>query len=308
MKSDMENNEWAGEEMSLQRFSRETPFAVPSGYFEEAGQRILSLVNIEGLKTDDTAQGFAVPADYFENLSNNIQSRINIEAAADTDGPSFAVPQGYFDQLSANIQSRIAIEDAASADAPSFAVPEGYFDQLSANIQSRIAIEEAANKEDIGFSVPAGYFENMQQQINSRIAVEEILQKEPVFEVPDNYFETLNKNILSKTVGAGREEVIRKTIVRKLWASNTFKYATAACLTLIIGAGAFLRNAQVQPMAHTKTLLHQQLSQIPADEIKDYLELHMDASESRELMENDNEKQINTDALSQDLQDYMDIN
>ncbi|MBL4675815.1 MAG: hypothetical protein JKY70_06375 [Mucilaginibacter sp.] len=308
MKSDMENNEWAGEEMSLQRFSKETPFKVPSGYFEEAGQRILSLVNLEGLKTDDAAQGFAVPADYFENLSNNIQGRINIEAAADTDGPSFAVPQGYFDQLSANIQSRIAIEQAADAEANSFAVPQGYFDQLSANIQSRIAIEEAANKDEQSFTVPAGYFENTQQQINSRIAVEEILQKEPAFEVPANYFETLNKNILSKTVGAGREEVIRKTIVRKLWASNTFKYATAACLTLIIGAGAFLRNAQVQPTEHKKTFLHAQLSQIPADEIKDYLELHLDASDNRQLLDDDNEKQINTDALSQDLQDYMDIN
>ncbi|QXV67143.1 hypothetical protein FPZ42_01360 [Mucilaginibacter achroorhodeus] len=273
----MENKEWAGEEMSLQRFSKETPFAVPAGYFEEAGQRILSLVNIEGLKTDDTAQGFAVPADYFENLTNNIQSRINIEAAADPNEPSFAVPQGYFDQLSANIQSRIAIEDAA-------------------------------NKEDIGFTVPAGYFDNLQQQINSRIAVE-ILQKEPVFEVPENYFETLNKNILAKTTGVGREEVIRKTIVRKLWASNTFKYATAACLALIIGAGAFLRNAQVpQPVEHQRSYLHSQLSQIPADEIKDYLELHIDASDNRQLLENANEEQINTDALSQDLQDYLDVN
>lgn len=278
MKSDMENKEWAGEEMSLQRFSKETRFAVPAGYFEEAGQRILSLVNIEGLKTDDTAQGFAVPADYFENLTNNIQSRINIEAAADSNGPSFAVPQGYFDQLNANIQSRIAIEDAA-------------------------------NKEDIGFTVPAGYFDNLQQEINSRIAVEEILQKEPVFEVPENYFETLNKNILAKTTGVGREEVIRKTIVRKLWASNTFKYATAACLALIIGTGAFLRNAQApQPVEHQQSYLHSQLSQIPADEIKDYLELHIDASDNRQLLENANEEQINTDALSQDLQDYLDVN
>jgi hypothetical protein len=50
MKSDMENNEWADEEMSLKRFSKENPFTVPSGYFEEAGQRILSLVKLKKKK------------------------------------------------------------------------------------------------------------------------------------------------------------------------------------------------------------------------------------------------------------------
>jgi hypothetical protein len=69
---------------------------------------------------------------------------------------------------------------------------------------------------------------DLQQQITSRIAVEEILENTPEFTVPDNYFEKLNKSILNKTVN--QEVVLRKTIVRKLWASNTFKYATAACL------------------------------------------------------------------------------
>lgn len=268
----MDNKEWADNEMSLQRFSKENPFGVPAGYFEEAGQRILSLVNVQGLKTDHATQ-------------------------------NFTVPPGYFDNLAGSIQSRIAIEEAAPANEPSFSVPQGYFDQLAANIQSRINIEEAAKTREAGFAIPAGYFDEMQQQISSRILVEDILQQPAPFEVPANYFETLNKNILNKTVG--REEAIRKTIVRKLWASNTFKYATAACLALVIGAGAFLRNGP-KSVEHQKTLLHNQLSQIPADEIKDYLELHLDANDNRQLLEN--EKQINTDALAQDLQDYMDVN
>jgi hypothetical protein len=273
MKSDMENNEWADEEMSLERFSKETPFTVPSGYFEEAGQRILSLIKLNGLKSDDMAQGFAVPENYFDELNANIQARINIEAIAGTDEKGFAVP-------------------------------DGYFEQLTNNIQSRINIEAAANTADTGFTVPQGYFENLQQQITSRIAVEEMMEANtPEFAVPDNYFEKLNQDILNKTVN--KEVVIRKTIVRKLWASNTFKYATAACLALIIGAGAFLREAQ-QPVTHTQTLLHKQVSNIPVDEIKDYLELNIDANDTRGLMDND--KQINTDALDADLQDYTDIN
>ncbi|RYU90771.1 hypothetical protein EWM62_09000 [Mucilaginibacter terrigena] len=273
MKSDMENNERADEEMSLKRFSKETPFTVPSGYFEDAGQRILSLIKLNELKSDDMAQGFAVP-------------------------------QNYFDELNANIQSRINIESIAGTGEKGFTVPEGYFDHLTNNIQSRINIEATVNNGETGFTVPQDYFENLQQQITSRIAVEEMLEvNTPEFTVPDNYFEKLNRDILNKTVN--QEVVLRKTIVRKLWASNTFKYATAACLALIIGAGAFLRQAQAPPV-HTQSYLHTQLSEVPVDEIKDYLELHMDATDTQGLVEDG--KAINIDALDADLQDYIDVN
>lgn len=270
MKSDMENNEWAGDKVSLERFSKENAFTVPSGYFEEAGQRILSLIKLKETTGDNEAQVFAVPVNYFNELSANIQSRINIEAIAGTDENNFEVPTGYFEQLTQNIQSRINIEAVASADAENFSVPEGYFD-------------------------------NLQQQITARIAVEKLLDKEPAYTVPNGYFEKLNKEILNKTVN--QETVIRKTIVRKLWASNTFKYATAACLALIVGTSVFLKE---QPVAHTQTLLHKQVSDIPVNEIKDYLELNMDANDTRGVLDND--KQINIDALDADLQDYTDIN
>jgi hypothetical protein len=304
MKSEMDNNEWADEEMSLERFSRKNLFTVPSGYFEEAGQRILSLVKLDELKSTDTANGFEVPANYFDELSANISSRINIKMVTDAEQPGFAVPENYFDQLTANITSRINIE--TEREMTDFAVPEGYFDNLTANIQSRIAIEEAASAGDAGFNVPAGYFDNLQQQISARIEVEEALEAAPAaFAVPEGYFEELNRNILNKTVN--KDAVVRKTIVRKLFATNTFKYATAACLALIVGAGVFLRdagNTAVQP--HKKTLLHTQLSTIPVDEIKDYLELHVDATDNHGIMDDD--KGINTQALDEDLSDYVDIN
>lgn len=304
MKSDMDKNEWAGEEMSLERFSRKNPFTVPSGYFEEAGQRILSLVKLDELKSTDTASGFEVPANYFDELSANISSRINIEMSTEAEQPGFAVPENYFDRLTASITSRINID--TEREMADFAVPEGYFDNLTANIKSRITIEEAAGDGDLGFTIPEGYFEDMQQQITARIAVEEALEAAPAaFTVPEGYFEELNRNILNKTVN--KDIVIRKTIVRKLFATNTFKYATAACLALIVGAGVFLRdagNTAVQP--HQKTLLHTQLSTIPVDEIKDYLELHVDATDNHGIMDDD--KGINAQAVDEDLSDYVDIN
>jgi hypothetical protein len=271
MKSDMENNEWADEEMSLKQVNKNNPFTVPVGYFEEAGQRILSLVKLEEKKKRDSAQGFSIP-------------------------------KNYFDSLNANIQSRIIIENAVDSEHPGFAIPANYFEQLTNNIQSRINIEVAIKGENTGFTVPENYFNDLEQQINSRIAVEEVLENTADFTVPDNYFEKLNKSILNKTANKGM--VVRKTIVRKLFASNTFKYATAACLALIIGTGVFLRQAGT-PATHSKTYLHTQLSEVPVDEIKDYLELHIDATDTHGMMENE---KINTQALDASLQDYIDIN
>ena len=303
MKSDMENNEWADEEMSLKQVNKNNPFAVPSGYFEEAGQRILFAIKLDELKTSNPAQGLTVPENYFDNLTANIQSRIAIETYADAGQPGFAVPQNYFEQLTGNIQSRINIEAAAGADAESFTVPSGYFDNLTANIQSRIAVEEAAGAEAESFTVPAGYFDNLAANIQSRIAVEEAFEANTeAFTVPAGYFDALNKNIINKTVN--QEVVIRKTIIRKLFASNTFKYATAACVTLMIGAGVFFRQPAA-PVQHTASYLHTQLSEVPVDEIKNYLELNIDPNDTHGLMD---DKQINTQVLDDELQDYIDIN
>ena len=268
----MENQEWADEEMSFKQVTNANPFTVPSGYFEDAGQRILSIARLQSLKSDDNAQGFLVPENYFNELGANIQSQANLIASAPANGHGFSVAEGYFEQLTANIQSRTAIETAVNSDAGSFTVPENYF-------------------------------EHLQQQVSARIAVEEVLGAVTnAFTVPENYFAGLNKNILNKTVN--QDAVIRKTIVRKLFGSNTFKYATAACLALVIGTGLILKQAGTPPV-HAQTLLHTQLSGVPVNEIKDYLELHVDATDTHGMIEND---KINTEALDKDLQDYLDIN
>ncbi|RWY47939.1 hypothetical protein [Mucilaginibacter gilvus] len=335
MKSDMENKEWGDDEMSLKRFTRNNPFTVPSAYFEQAGQRILSLVKLDELKSTDPANGFTVPANYFDALSANITSRTNIDVDANAEHNGFVLPANYFDALTANITSRVNIGVDAESEHNGFALPANYFDELSANItaqinieaedngfampagyfdeltskiQSRINIEELAKGEEF-FAVSEGYFNGMQQQITARIAVEEILEEKITgFAVPENYFEMLNRNILNKTVN--KEVVIRKTIVRKLFASNTFKYATAACLALIVGTGAFLRQSGsevvVPTVSHQKTLLHSALANVPVDEIKDYLELNVDAGDATGMIQDD--KQINTKALDEDLSDYIDVN
>lgn len=247
----MENKDWLQEYMSLKQVSRENPFTVPSGYFDDLAQRIISVKNLEELKGENT-QGFTVPENYFEELSSNIQSRINIE-------------QGLIG-------------------------------------------------EETGFEVPEGYFENLSQQITGRIAVEEALMgSEEYFAVPENYFEKLNQSILDKTVNLDKavsedEEVVikRKGIVRRMYSSTIFKYATAACFVLLIGTGVLI-NKLTAPVAatHKDSFLHKELSTISADDIKSYLQLNSDATDTQHAVTAD-DVPVDDKSLNSALQEYND--
>ncbi|MBB6128232.1 hypothetical protein [Mucilaginibacter lappiensis] len=312
MKSDMDNREWLDDYESLKRIDAKNPFLIPTGYFDELAQHITSRIRLEELKNSST--GFSVPENYFDQLSSNIQSRIRVEDAVNIQDSGFTVPENYFDELGSNIQSRITIEEALNPEHQGFSVPENYFDELNSNIQSRIAIEQHINSEAESFTVPENYFETLSSNIQSRIAVEQHINSEAEsFTVPENYFEQLNQNILNKTVN--ENEVVtaksftlpvavkKKGIVRRMFSSQTFRYATAACFALILGIGVVIRNGD-SPVKHDHSFLHEQLSTVPVDEIKSYLQLHADASDTRTLM--DGGQQINSANLDEDLSDYLD--
>lgn len=217
----------------------------------------------------------------------------------------FIVPEGYFDELNQQIVSYIKIDELKkSAPGQGFDVPENYFEELSNNITARITVEENLDKETTGLTVPDGYFDNLQQQIQGRILVEEALTEHPgAFAVPENYFSQLTENILNKT--ASQQPVKRKGVVRQLFASAAFRYATAACLTLAVGGTILLtQNSKDVPLDHNHSFLHQSLSAIPVDDIQSYLQQNVDANDTR--TEIDDSKQVNPDNLSNELQDYLD--
>lgn len=197
---------------------------------------------------------------------------------------AFTVPEGYFDNLESRI---IAAQNLAAlkSNGPvgGFAVPENYFDELAGNIQSRIAIEAVAAIEGTGFALPEGYFNNLTQQIKSRIYVEEILSATgEVFTAPQGYFTSLNESILNKTTNT--YDAKRNGAVRKLFASTAFKYATAACFAVFLSAGILLSELTSSANEHKNSFLHKQLSTVPADEIKNYLQLNVDAGDTQQTV------------------------
>jgi hypothetical protein len=222
----------------------------------------------------------------------------------------FTVPDGYFDGLEEQIMAFIKLDKLKNGGSDQgFSVPENYFEELNSRINSRITVEKALDKESTGFEVPHGYFEGLTGQIHSRIAVQESLSNSAEsFAVPQNYFNGLTENILNKTVNQfeieKKETVNRKGIIRRMFAPSAIKYATAACITLAVGGSIFLSQNNNAVKDHNHSFLHQSLSAIPVDEIRNYLQQNIDPSDTRTLI--DESKQVNADNLNSDLQDELD--
>jgi hypothetical protein len=304
MKRDMGHRKWLDEYPVLKQVDENQPFTVPPGYFNELENNITSAISLEELKSE---KGFTIPKNYFDELNGHIHNRINIEQFA---AGKFSTPENYFDELNGNIQSRINIEqfaagkfttpenyfDELSGDIESrinieafntgkgLTVPENYFDELSSKIQSRINIEEFVNNKAAGHTVPADYFENLEMQVSSRIVVEEMLNTEEDFAVPAGYFDKLNTVIINKTIK--QDEIIRRGVVRKMFATGAFKYAAAACFALVVGTGILIAELTTPPaaVAHDKTYLHKALSTVSTGDIQTYLQDDVDATETQHIV------------------------
>jgi len=217
----------------------------------------------------------------------------------------FTVPPGYFDNLEDRIVSLKNLQKQKDKIATGgFLVPENYFEGLAGNISGRINVETYADAGAGGFTVPDNYFETLEQQIAARVFIEETKCDEfGNFTVPAGYFNELNNHILNRTINFSDKK--KNGIIKKLVTSTAFKYATAACVAFAIGIGILL-NGLLNPLnEHNNSFLHKQLSTVPVDEIKNYLQLNVDAGETQHMILTEGTP-INDDKLQDALQNYAD--
>ncbi|WP_432708856.1 hypothetical protein [Pedobacter sp.] len=142
------------------------------------------------------------------------------------------------------------------------------------------------------FVVPENYFEQLNQEIQSRVAVERLkaLQINDGFVVPEHYFEQLNAKITSKI----QDTPVKQAKVVRLWQSDLFKYATAACFILVAAAGLYVNNQQSIPAAPVSTELS-------------YDQILFDLSEDQviEALNNDQLSSMSAAANEDDLEEYI---
>lgn len=259
MQNEEKDIKWIEEYPTLKQVNPVNAFTVPQNYFVEMEEQVMATIRLHKLQQPLANEGFTVPADYFDELTQNIESRVAIEQVL-TNEQAFKVPESYFDDLTQNIQARIAIDKALNAE-KAFEVPENYFEELSGNIQARIAVEEALNTETS-------------------------------FIVPDGYFADLESRILQQTteVPVKPSDKQREGVIVKLLVSKVFKYASAACFALVVGAAIFMSEFNNPVAVHNRSYVHKVVSKIPDDDLELYLQLNNDNSA---IIENINPDDLN---------------
>jgi hypothetical protein len=91
--------------------------------------------------------------------------------------------------------------------------------------------------------------------------------------------------------------------VRRMFASTAYKYAAAACVTVVAGVSFFLasNNGNSSSNKHVKSYLHTQLADIPVNEIKNYVQQNMDAGDTQSLIQ-----VKDGDISEEEILDYID--
>jgi len=129
--------------------------------------------------------------------------------------------------------------------------------------------------------------------------------------VPEGYFDRLQQNILSQTAEKQDAKVVQMParptgVVRRLVSTAAFKYGSAACFAIIVGAALYFTDAPLFSKDHGKTYLHKELAEIPADDIRSFLENQTEATETEHKVIADG-TQIDSNVLRSAIQDYVDV-
>lgn len=179
-----------------------------------------------------------------------------------------------------------------------FSVPSKYFDSLSETLHSITFIESVRfeNKEE--FSTPKGYFTELEKQIKNKAAFEnsQNLLKTSGFNTPEDYFSDLSQKIEAKIK---QQDISRRKSIFKSWIS----YSAAACITMIIGSVVYFNLKSDN--------ITRDLSNIPDQEIINYLQIHSTVSDNQFIIENlsdDGLQQVSNDVSAEEIEQYINNN
>jgi|GEM_PF-1013474 len=183
-----------------------------------------------------------------------------------------------------------------------FFVPSGYFEKMADQIQSQITVNQFDTNNTI-LEIPENYFNKLEDQIFSAIKLEQLKETtaSEIFTVPESYFNILEEKITSKIhTGNGNNSQSKVKAIFSTWIT----YAAAACIMAFIGVGIYLNTKSSD--------IESQFSQLPSDDIINYLQLYSDAGDAPIILESlDNEielSDINSKISDQDIIKYLELN
>lgn len=176
-----------------------------------------------------------------------------------------------------------------------FVAPEGYFEALTESVHARISMESLNLSKETGFTVTDEYFETLPEKIEASIALQKLKEemKSEGFTVPEGYFDQLNSRISERV--QQQQPKVRKLV--PAWLS----LAAAACVTVALGIGLLLNNGK-------SNIISADLSQVPEQEIINYLQLYSDQMDSQVIVENIESNafsEVSDEVSAQELKYYL---
>jgi len=189
----------------------------------------------------------------------------------------FLVPENFFEEQQERIHSAIyADELKVKIPSAGFTVPDGYFENMRQQVLSVVQLEEIRSLNE-PFIKPDAFFNEQQNIIAARVKINEYVELGSGFTVPNNYFNDLTDRINEKT---GIKEVQKPAKVRNLFTRAAWKYATAACITVAVATGIFVKQYQAAHNVQT------QLYKLPDADIENYLKINADTYDNHIILEN----------------------
>ncbi|MFZ4863193.1 hypothetical protein ACL9RF_13530 [Sphingobacterium sp. Mn56C] len=184
---------------------------------------------------------FVVPENFFIEQQQHILNEIKLPAIQDI--TTSVLPDDYFDQLSQTIQNKIAedrLKDLIPKDG--FSIPTGFEAHLQQSILAEVAeVKLKQNVAEDGFATADNYFSTSAAQLMTQIKVHDWKKQENPFTVPNNYWHTLENNILGAINPASSDAVNTPKIVPLAPKRNWINYISgaAAAVMLLMGAAVY---------------------------------------------------------------------
>ena len=184
---------------------------------------------------------------------------------------------------------------AATGRSNPFLVPDGYFEELPEGIQARITLEEAGISKETGFTIPSGYFESLHEKVEASIALQELKEEmsNEGFVVPLGYFDDLNDRIQQRTQAQAPVRTVR-------FVPKWINYAAAAVVTIAATFGVL--------MFSNSNSFESRLSEVPDQEIVNYLQMYSDQTDVQVIVENlevKNSLGVTDNISEQELRQYL---
>lgn len=139
--------------------------------------------------------------------------------------------------------------------------------------------------------MPDNYFSQLNEEIRVRARLEDLkdLSGDGGFTVPPLYFEQLGDRVRTKLDIEAKPKKIAKIV--RLWHSDLFKYASAACFIFVTAFGLYFSNQQHKTVSANDDMVNEQVL--------------FDVDEQTIIDQIHNQTTTTTNASQQELEDYI---